>query len=47
MSKLRRKCVRCGVIQDSDNMHHNKQMGWLCNNRRECTERLYNNDESD
>ena len=38
--KLNRKCVRCGIIQESDWMHYNKQMGWLCNNRRECTERL-------
>jgi len=40
MKKLRRKCTRCSIIKDSDNMHYNKQMGWMCNNRKECTESL-------
>lgn len=37
---MNRKCKRCGVIQDSEKMHYNKQQGWLCNNRMNCTKRL-------
>jgi len=41
---MNRKCVRCGIIQDHILMHYNKQMGWLCNNRKLCTKRLLQED---
>jgi len=37
---MNRKCVRCGIIQDSEAMHRHKQMGWLCNDHANCTKRL-------
>ena len=42
--KMNRKCKRCGIILNSDLMHYNKQQGWLCNNRKDCTQRIYKNE---
>jgi len=39
---MNRTCKRCGYKQSHEKMHYNKQQGWLCNNREDCTLRVNN-----
>lgn len=41
---MNRKCKRCDTILNSDLMYYNKEQGWLCNNRKNCTQRIYKNE---
>lgn len=39
--KLRRTCVRCGLLDDAEHMRNSKTFGgWVCKNRLECNNRL-------
>jgi len=45
-AKMNRRCRRCGKLQDIGYMHYSKSSyGWICNDRKKCTEHLLQTDD--
>ena len=34
------ECKRCFQVKETKFLHYDKQQGWLCDNRMNCTKRL-------